>query len=198
MTQWDLTPRPSTESETVLVELMTAHDANILGTVHGGTVMKLVDTAAGLAAIRHAGGVAVTASIDRMSFHAPVRVGNLLHVRACVNDAGHTSMEVGVRVEAEDIVTGRRRHTASAYVVMVAIDDDGAPRPVPPLVPGDDAARTRQREARLRREARLDHERSIEGLRAGATTDGDDRSGDGDGDGAAAAASLRGAAEGSP
>jgi uncharacterized protein (TIGR00369 family) len=192
MGHWDLTPRPSADSETVLVELMTAQDANILGTVHGGTVMKLVDTAAGLAAIRHAGGVAVTASIDRMSFHAPVRVGNLLHVRACVNDVGRTSMEVGVRVEAEDIVTGRRRHTASAYVVMVAIDDDGEPRPVPPLVPGDDAARRRQAEARMRRDARLRHERSVEELRADAATGGDDAPvGDG------AAPTLRGAAEGS-
>jgi acyl-CoA hydrolase len=184
MTQWDLTPRPSTESETVLVELMTSEDANILGTVHGGTVMKLVDTAAGLAAIRHCGGVAVTASIDQMSFHAPVRVGNLLHVRACVNDAGRTSMEVGVRVEAEDIVTGRRRHTASAYVVMVAIDSEGSPRPVPAVVPGDEAARRRQQEARLRREARLRHERSIESLRAEPSNDGADpaeASGDGTG-----------------
>ena len=109
MGDWDLTPRAASTSEVVLVELMAAEDANIMGTVHGGTVMKLVDTAAGLAAIRHCGGVAVTASIDEMSFHAPVFVGNLLHVRASINDVGRTSMEVGVRVEAENIVTGRAR-----------------------------------------------------------------------------------------
>lgn len=166
MTDWDLTPRAASASEVALVELMTATDANIIGTVHGGTVMKLVDTAAGLSAIRHCGGVAVTASIDRMSFHAPVRVGNLLHVRATVNDAGRTSMEVGVRVDAENIVTGRRVHTASAYLVMVAIDADGKPRPVPPLLVEDDQQRRRRREAAIRRESRVHQERSIESSRA--------------------------------
>jgi acyl-CoA hydrolase len=172
MTEWDLTPRPASASEVVLVELMTAEDANILGTIHGGTVMKLVDTAAGLAAIRHCGGVAVTASVDQMSFHAPVYVGNLLHVRACVNDAGRTSMEVGVRVEAENIVSGQRVHTSSAYVVLVAIDADGAPRPVPPVVAEDELQRRRQREAGIRRELRSHEERTIESARAG--VDGDD------------------------
>ena len=168
MAEWDLTPRPASASEVVLVELMHAGDANILGTVHGGTVMKLVDTAAGLAAIRHCGGVAVTAFVDQMAFHAPVHVGNLLHVRAAVNDAGRTSMEVGVRVEAENIVTGRRVHTSSAYVVLVAIDADGTPRPVPPVVAETDAERRRQREAGIRRELRLHQERAIESSRDGA------------------------------
>jgi acyl-CoA hydrolase len=167
MAHWDLTPRPASASEVVLVELMNAGDANILGTVHGGTVMKLVDTAAGLAAIRHCGGVAVTASVDQMAFHAPVHVGDLLHVCATVNDAGRTSMEVGVRVEAENIVTGRRVHTSSAYVVMVAIDADGTPRPVPPIVAQGDAQRRRQREARIRRDLRLHQERTIESARDG-------------------------------
>jgi acyl-CoA hydrolase len=171
MVQWDLTPRAASASEVVLVELMTDEDANILGTVHGGTVMKLVDTAAGLAAIRHCGGVAVTASVDQMSFHAPVYVGNLLHVRACVNDAGRTSMEVGVRVEAENIVTGERVHTSSAYVVLVAIDDEGAPRPVPPVVAEGEVERRRQREAAIRRELRLHGERTIESARAGIDAD---------------------------
>jgi len=171
MTDWDLSPRRGTASEVALVELMTASHANIIGTVHGGTVMKLVDTAAGLSAIRHCGGVAVTASIDQMSFHAPVRVGNLLHVRATVNDVGRTSMEVGVRVEAENIVTGRRVHTASAYVVMVAIDADGEPRPVPPLVVESDLQRRRQNEAAIRRDSRRHQERSIETSRA--ARDGD-------------------------
>jgi acyl-CoA hydrolase len=166
MGDWDLTPRAASTSEVVLVELMAAEDANIMGTVHGGTVMKLVDTAAGLAAIRHCGGVAVTASIDEMSFHAPVYVGNLLHVRASINDVGRTSMEVGVRVEAENIVTGRRVHTSSAYVVMVAIDADGAARPVPAIVPETDEQRRRQREARIRRASRLEHRRTIESSRA--------------------------------
>jgi acyl-CoA hydrolase len=166
MDDWDLTPRTAAASEVTLVELMAAEDANIMGTVHGGTVMKLVDTAAGLAAIRHCGGVAVTASIDQMSFHAPVYVGNLLHVRASINDVGRTSMEVGVRVEAENIVTGRRVHTSSAYVVMVALDAAGSARPVPQIVPETDEQRRRQREARIRRASRLEHVRTIESSRA--------------------------------
>ena len=166
MANWDLTPRPGSASEVTLVELMTIPDANIAGTVHGGTVMKLVDTAAGLAAIRHCGGLAVTASIDQMSFHAPAHVGDLIHIRASVNDVGRTSIEVGVRVEAENIVTGDRMHTSSAYIVMVAVDEHGRPRPVPPLVVESDTQRRRQREARLRRESRLAHERSIESARA--------------------------------
>jgi acyl-CoA hydrolase len=168
MGDWDLAPRAASTSEVTLVELMAAEDANIMGTVHGGTVMKLVDTAAGLAAIRHCGGVAVTASIDQMSFHAPVYVGNLLHVRASINDVGRTSMEVGVRVEAENIVTGRRVHTSSAYVVMVALDAHGSARPVPPIVPETDEQRRRQREARIRRASRLEHLRTIESSRAAA------------------------------
>jgi uncharacterized protein (TIGR00369 family) len=171
VTEWDLTPRPVSASEVTLVELMTPMDANPFGSVHGGTVMKLVDTAAGLSAIRHCGGVALTASMDEMSFHAPVHVGNLLHVRASVNDVGRTSMEVGVRVEAENIVTGRRVHTSSAYLVVVAVDADGSPRPVPPIVAENETQHRRRREARIRRESRLRHARTIESER----TRADDR-----------------------
>src|SRR3972149_4173692 len=97
------------ESQTTLVQLMESTPANIAGIVHGGEMMKLVDTAAGLAAIKHAGGMCVTVSIDEMSFLHPVPVGDLVAVRASVNDAGTTSVEVGVRVEVEDVVTGDRR-----------------------------------------------------------------------------------------
>ncbi|MFB3739198.1 MAG: acyl-CoA thioesterase [Candidatus Velamenicoccus archaeovorus] len=161
MTEWDLTPKPVSYSQITLVQLMEITDANIAGLVHGGVVMKLVDTAAGLAAIRHCGGLAVTAAMDSMSFLAPVRIGDTLTVRASVNDTGETSMEVGVRVESENVVTGKRAHTGSAYLVYVALDDEGRPRPVPPVMPETPTQERRQREAKMRRQARLVHKAAI-------------------------------------
>lgn len=165
MSTWDLKPKPVRDSQVTLVQLMEITDANLAGIVHGGVVMKLVDTAAGLAAIKHCGGLAVTAAIDEMSFLRPVHVGDTIAVRASVNDAFHTSLEVGVRVESEDIVTGTRTHTSSAYLTFVAIDGGGRPRPVPPVVVGTDDERRRQREARARRETRLAHRETIEAIR---------------------------------
>ena len=107
------------------------------------------------AASRHAGGPVVTASLDQMSFLHPVHVGDVVLVRASVNDVGRTSIEVGVRVEAEEILSGRRTHTSSAYLVFVALDERGQPRPVPGLAPEDDLERHRQAEAKIRREHRL-------------------------------------------
>ena len=150
------------ESQVMLVQLMEISDANIGGIVHGGVVMKLVDTVAGLAAIKHAGGLCVTVSMDEMSFVQPVHVGDLVSASASVNDVGTTSMEVGVRVEVEDIVTGERMHTSSAYLVFVALDDDGKPRPVPPLLAETAAQIRRQREAKIRREARMAQRKTIE------------------------------------
>ncbi len=161
MTQWDLTPKPVSTSQVTLVQLMEITDANIAGIVHGGVVMKLVDTAAGLAAIKHCGGLAVTASMDEMSFLAPVRIGDTLTVRASVNDVGETSLEIGVRVEAENVVTGERTHTGSAYLVFVALDERGKPRPVPPVVAETPTQERRQREASMRRRARLAHKAAI-------------------------------------
>jgi acyl-CoA hydrolase len=138
-----------------LSQLMEVRHANLLGNVHGGEVMKLIDSAAGIAASRHAGGVTVTASLDQMSFLHPVSVGNVVFVHATVNDVGRTSMEVGVRVEAEDLVSGHRTHTSSAYLVFVALDEQGKPREVPALEPETDLERRRQDEARIRREIRL-------------------------------------------
>jgi uncharacterized protein (TIGR00369 family) len=148
-------------SQTTLVQLMEIAHANIAGIVHGGEVMKLVDTAAGIAAIKHAGGMCVTVSIDEMSFLHPVRVGDLVKIRASVNDVGTTSLEVGVRVEVEDVITGERRHTSSAYMVFVALDEDGRPRPVPPLIAGTDVQARRMREAKMRRRTRLAHRQAI-------------------------------------
>ena len=153
------------ESQTTLVQLMEITHANIAGIVHGGEVMKLVDTAAGIAAVKHSGGMAVTASIDEMSFLTPVHVGDLVTVTASVNDVGTTSLEVGVRVDVEDVVSGERRHTSSAYLVFVALDDEGKPRRVPRLVTKTSVERRRQREAKIRREMRLAHREAIESNR---------------------------------
>ena len=161
----ELEPRTPAQSQVELVQLMTILDANNVGNVHGGTIMKLVDTAAGLAAARHCGGLAVTAGMDEMSFLEPVYVSDVVTIKAMVNDVGRTSLEVGVRVEAENVTTGRRVHTSSAYLVFVALDADGKPRPVPPLTPETDEERQRQHEARLRREARLARKAAIDAAR---------------------------------
>jgi acyl-CoA hydrolase len=150
------------DSETTLVQLMEITHANIAGIVHGGEVMKLVDTAAGIAAIKHAGGMCVTVAIDEMSFLHPVHVGDLVTVRACVNDVGTTSLEVGVRVEVEAVTSGERKHTSSAYLVFVALDEEGKPRAVPQLVAETSLQHRRRREAQIRRRTRLEHRRAIE------------------------------------
>jgi acyl-CoA hydrolase len=147
--------------------------ANVAGIVHGGEVMKLVDTAAGIAAIKHAGGMCVTVSMDEMSFLHPIHVGDLVTVKACVNDVGTTSLEIGVRVEVEDVISRERRHTSSAYLVFVALDDRGKPRPVPSLIAEGAEERRRQREAKMRRQARLSHREAIERQRLGVPGGGD-------------------------
>jgi acyl-CoA hydrolase len=139
----------------VLVRWMGVTDTNNAGFVHGGTVMKLCDEVAGLAAIRHSRCRVVTAGVDRMTFLQPVELGDLVTFRASVNAAWRTSMEVGVRVEAERPGTGRVRHTSSAYLTMVAVDEDGHPTAVPPLLTEDPAAIRREREAQTRRDNRL-------------------------------------------
>jgi acyl-CoA hydrolase len=151
-----------------LSQLMELRHANLLGNVHGGEVMKLIDSAAGIAASRHAGGVTVTVSLDQMSFLHPLNVGNVVFVHATVNDVGRTSMEVGVRVEAEDLMSGHRTHTSSAYLVFVALDEQGKPREVAPLAPETDQERRRQDEARIRREIRLARAEAIRRQRGGA------------------------------
>jgi acyl-CoA hydrolase len=130
-------------------------DANSAGFVHGGVVMKLCDEAAGISAIRHCGRRVVTAAVDRLTFILPVNVGELVTCSASINAAWRTSMEVGVRVEAENPLTGQRRHTSTAYLTMVAIDDEGRPAPAPPLVVESETERRRQQEAELRRRNRL-------------------------------------------
>jgi uncharacterized protein (TIGR00369 family) len=143
------------ESRVTMAAVMNPEDANPAGNVHGGVVMKYVDTAAGVVAIRHARKIAVTASIDRLDFHHPVYIGNLLILKAAVNLVGKTSMEIGVRVEAENPLTGEVRHTASAYLTFVALDEQGGPSSVPPLICETDDDRRRNCEAQMRRETRL-------------------------------------------
>jgi acyl-CoA hydrolase len=148
-------PRPASESRAQLARWMGILDANNAGNVHGGTIMKLCDEAASLAAIRHSRRQVVTAAMDRMTFMYPIKVGELVTLRASVNAAWRTSMEVGVRVESEEVRTGEARHTNTAYLTIVAIDDDGRPVPVPPLLSTAPEEERRRREAELRRANRL-------------------------------------------
>ena len=151
------------DSQTTLVQLMEIAHANIAGIVHGGEVMKLVDTTAGVVAQRHSGGPAVTAAIDELAFLAPIHVGDIVRTYAQVNWAGRTSLEVGVRVESEPWdVADTTLHVASAYVVFVAIDADGHPREVPPLVVEDPEDSRRLHEAEIRRAHRLARKSAIE------------------------------------
>ena len=168
--EWDLTPKPTSESSVELVQAMELTDANLSGNVHGGVIMRLVDTAAGISAHKHCGGRVVTVAMDEMSFLEPIFIGDVVTVRAMVNDVGRTSMEVGVRVEAENFESKRKVHSSSAYLVFVALDIAGKPRPVPPLVAETEKEQQRQREAKLRRENRLARKAAIDAARQ----DGDD------------------------
>jgi uncharacterized protein (TIGR00369 family) len=152
------------ESMVLMAQLMTPEDANPAGNVHGGVIMKLIDNAGGTVAARHARNNVVTASIDRLSFHKPVYIGNLITLKACLNLAGSTSMEVGVRVEAEDLLTGEVWHTASAYLTYVALDSNSKPMEIPPLIVENNEQTRRYQEANARRELRQ-LERQREALR---------------------------------
>lgn len=160
----------STDTRITLSRIMTNAEANLLGTVHGGDIMKMVDDTAGVAANRFAQGPAVTAAMDEMAFHNPVRVGDVLHVSAQINWAGRTSMEVGVRAEVDrwDAVT-ERVHVASAYLVFVAVDDEGGVREIGELVTSGEEEVRRFREAQIRRESRLARREAIRSSREDAT-----------------------------
>lgn len=144
------------DSSIQLTQQMTQADANLAGYVHGGSVMKIIDNTAGIVATRHVRSAnVVTASIDRLEFHSPVRVGDLLRVKASINHIGNTSMEIGVRVEAEDFITGEVRHTGSAYLTFVALDENRNMIPVPPIIFETDDEKRRNAEAMERRKYRL-------------------------------------------
>jgi acyl-CoA hydrolase len=146
--------QPVSASNVILSRVMHPNDASFMGTGHGGVILRMLDEAGGMAAFRHARKPVVTAAIDSMSFLAPVDVGNLVTAKASVNSVGRTSMEVGVRVEAEDLLTGKVAHTASAYLVYVAVDRRGKPLRVPPLVTTTAEDRRRMAAAERRRKAR--------------------------------------------
>jgi acyl-CoA hydrolase len=161
--------RPAADSQSLLVRWMSITDANSAGFVHGGMVMKMCDEAAGLAAIKHSRCRVVTAGMDRMTFLEPIHVGELVSFKAAINAVWRTSMEVGVRVEAESPRTGEVLRTNVAYLTMVAVDDDGRPIPVPPLRAETRDELRREAEAQLRRTNRLAEREQILAQRGSAS-----------------------------
>ena len=148
--------KPVRESQSEYSELALPNDANSLGHVLGGKVMHLVDLAGALAALRHARCPVVTASIDHMSFLHPVHIGQLILLKSSVNRVFRTSMEVGVKVWVEDLMTGDLQHTSSAYLTFVTIDVHGQRVPVAPVIPETDEEKRRYEEALERRQYRLE------------------------------------------
>jgi len=147
--------KPVRESVSEYAEVALPNDTNGLGNVLGGKVMHLVDLAAALAALRHARKPVVTASVDSLHFIHPVRIGQLIVLRSSVNRAFHTSMEVGVHVETENLLTGQKVHTCSAYLTFVALDENKRPTRIPPVIPETEEEKRRYHEAGERREYRL-------------------------------------------
>ena len=161
-----MNPKPPSESISILSRWMGVAEANLAGNVHGGVILHMCDEVAGIAAVRHSGRRVVTAGMDRMTFRHPVLVGELVTVKATVNAAWRSSMEVGVRVESENVRSGEVTHTSAAYLTMVAIDEDGRPTEIPPLRPETADEMRRAREAQLRRDNRLAERERIEADRA--------------------------------
>ncbi|GIF77228.1 acyl-CoA thioesterase [Asanoa siamensis] len=154
--------KPTDVSRLTISRIMSPHDTNLMGTVHGGVILHLVDDVAGVVAARHSGGPAVTAFMDEMAFLTAVHVGDVVHAHAQVNWVGSSSMEVGVRVMADrwnESVPAT--HVATAYLVMVAIGADGRPRRVPPVLPETADDHRRFREAQIRRDHRLSRRAAI-------------------------------------
>jgi len=153
----DTTPpgRPVSESRSEYTQVALPNDANTLGNVLGGHIMQLIDLCGGIAAWRHARRPVVTASVDHTSFLRPVHVGQLLFLKSSVNRVFKSSMEIGVKVWVEDPNTGEVQHTSSAYLTFVALDENGKPVPVPPVLPETEDEKRRFEEAGRRRESRL-------------------------------------------
>jgi len=155
------------ESQHESSQLMMPQDANNMGHVFGGVVLSMMDKTAAIAALRHCRLPVVTASIDRVDFREPIHMGDLLVMKASVNYVGRTSMEVGVRVEAEDLLTGNRRHTNSCYLTFVAVDRNGRPIEIPGLQPESPVEILRYEAAEARRRVRLEERESERRLRGG-------------------------------
>lgn len=149
------TEKSTKDSSAIISRVMLPEDANPAGIVHGGVIMKEIDNAAGVVAVRHTRRICVTASIDRLDFHKPAFIGNLITVKAGINMTGRTSMEIGARVETEDLLTGVKTHLASAYLTFVALGEDKRPVPVPPLKLVTKEDFRRNSEALARRKLRL-------------------------------------------
>ena len=161
--------KPVSASATVLATLVEPSQTNPMGNIHGGTIMKLADQAGAAAAIRHAGRICVTASIDRLDFLNPVNVGDLVTLKSSVNYVHRTSMEVGVRIEAENMMTGTVKHVASAYLIFVALDEHCKPVPIAPVIPQSEAEQLRYQQGQLRykqrQENRAQHRALLEAQR---------------------------------
>lgn len=151
------------DSQHEMSEIMMPQHANVLGNVFGGVILSLMDQTAGVVAFRHSRCAVVTMSIDRVDFREPIHIGDLVIVKGSVNFVGSTSMEIGVRVDAEDLLTGARRHTNSGYLTFVAVGRDGRPIEAPALLPETDEERRRHAAAVERRKRRLE-ERRVEEL----------------------------------
>jgi uncharacterized protein (TIGR00369 family) len=151
----DLNPKSPAASRVTLTQLMGVSDTNNMGNVHGGVLMKLCDEAGGMAAAKHARHPAVTVAVDRMTFKAPVRRGDLVTFTAQVSWVGRSSIETCIFVTAENVLTGEVTHTNTAYYLYVALDDAGRPAPVPPLLPATDEERRIYQEAEERQSRRL-------------------------------------------
>ena len=151
----ELKAKPMSASQISIAQLMQPEHANNLGNVHGGWIMKLVDEAGALACMRHAQRRVVTVAIDQMVFRQPIRIGDLVNLKAEVTYAGRTSLEAEVQVTAEDPVSGKQTHTNTAYLVYVALDKNGQPAPVPTLLAETDEEKQRMRQAEKRQQRRL-------------------------------------------
>ena len=163
---YEVAARSPRESQHETSELMMPQDANVLGHVFGGVILSMMDKTAAIAAFRHCRLNVVTASIDRVDFREPIHLGDLVVMKASVNYAGRTSMEVGVRVEAEELLSGRRRHTNSCYLTFVAVDRNGRPVEVPAVRPETPDEIRRYEAAKERRQRRLEERQREEDARA--------------------------------
>ncbi len=151
------------DSQVEMRELVLPNDTNPLGTILGGKVMHLMDVAAAMSAMKHSGKTVVTVSVDHIDFLFPIKMGQIIVIKASVNYVHRTSMEVGVKVWAEDFKTGKKTHTSSAYFTFVALDEDGKPTRVPEIIPETEEEKRRYREAQERRKVRLARRRNKSG-----------------------------------
>jgi acyl-CoA hydrolase len=147
--------KPASQSQVEMTEIVNPEDTNPIGTIFGGRVMALMDKAAAVASMRHCRRITVTASVDRVNFINPIRLGDIVILLSSVNQTFRTSMEVGVKVFSEDPRSGRRQHTCTAYLTFVALDDDDRPARVPRLIPETEEQHRRAREAEQRRSRRM-------------------------------------------